>query len=216
MGAKRKPTTADRILDTAERLLQERGFNAFSYADISEALGIQKASLHHHFGTKADLGLALIDRYRHDFDDALREIEAATEDAPGRLERYVALYGSVLRKKRMCMCGMLAAEVATLPKGMRESVAAFFTDNEAWLGRVLDQGREEGSLEFSGPAESMASFFVSSLEGAMLVARGSGSSDYFDTVAKRLLERSHPRKAKQGASAHRSPRRLRRFSSPRT
>ena len=210
MGPKRKPTTAGRILDTAERLVQERGFNAFSYADISETLGIQKASLHHHFATKADLGLALIERYRHDFEGALREIEAATEDAQERLERYAALYGSVLRKKRMCMCGMLAAEVATLPRDMRESIAAFFTDNKAWLGRVLDEGRDDGRLEFGGPAESLAAFFVSSLEGAMLVARGSGSADHFDTVTKRLLEESHPRKPKAGASERRLPRRLRR------
>lgn len=203
MGAKRNSSTADRILDTAERLVQERGYNAFSYADISETLGIQKASLHHHFATKADLGLALIERYRHDFNGALRAIEADTAKAQERLERYVALYGSVLRKKRMCMCGMLAAEVTTLPKVMRQSVAAFFADSESWLGRVLDEGREEGILEFEGPAGSMAAFFVSSLEGAMLVARGSGSPEHFDTVAARLLEKSRPRKAAQGTSKNR-------------
>ena len=196
MSAKRKPSTSERILATAERLVQERGFNAFSYADISKVLGIQKASLHHHFTTKAQLGLALIDRYRRDFGAALAAIDADADDAKQRLEGYTALYGSVLRKKRMCMCGMLAAEVATLPKGMQASVAAFFADNASWLSRVLDEGRDEGSLEFGGPAESMAAFFVSSLEGAMLVARASGSADHFDEVAERILALACPRKAK--------------------
>lgn len=199
MAATRKAGTADRILDIAERLVQVRGFNAFSYADISRPLGIQKASLHHHFATKADLGLALVARYRHGFLDALRAIEGESADAFVRLERYAELYGSVLRKKRMCMCGMLAADLATLPKGMRESVALFFTENEAWLRRILDEGRNGGELEFEKGAASMAAFFISSLEGAMLVARGGGNLKYFDRVAQRLLAsvRSSKTKAKR-------------------
>lgn len=199
MGATRKSGTADRILDTAERLVQVRGFNAFSYADVSKTLGIQKASLHHHFATKADLGLALVDRYRRTFRGALVEIESASDDAVVRLDRYADLYGSALRKKRMCLCGMLAADVATLAKGMRQSVAAFFVENEAWVGRVLDAGRSAGSLEYAGATAPMAALFVGSFEGAMLVARVSGDADHFDRVAKRLLASVRPGRRRAGA-----------------
>jgi len=184
---RRDARTADRILDAAERLVQTRGFNAFSYADVSKAVGIQKASLHHHFATKTDLGLALVARYRRGFLEALRSIEAGSGEAVERLARYVELYGSVLRQKRMCMCGMLAADVATLPKAMRQSVASFFAENEAWLARVLDEGKLRGEIRFDGSAVSMADFFVSSLEGAMLVARGSGKLEHFDAVGRHLL-----------------------------
>jgi TetR/AcrR family transcriptional repressor of nem operon len=187
MSVKRSAGTADRILDIAERLVQVRGFNAFSYADVSKALGIKKASLHHHFATKTDLGVALVRRYRRAFLDSLGEIEAESDSALERLERYVELYRSVLRRRRMCMCGMLAADVATLPSAMRESVAGFFSENEAWLTRVLLEGRKQGELRFSGSAASMASFFVSSLEGAMLLARGSGALAHMDGAARHLL-----------------------------
>jgi len=179
--------TADRILDIAERLVQRRGFNAFSYADVATAVGIRKASLHYHFATKADLGQALIARYRRAFLTALQGIESETEDAGKRLERYAGLYGAVLRKKRMCMCGMLATDAATLPKAMRESVAAFFQENVTWLSGVLERGRTRGELAFSGPAGSMATFFVSALEGGMLVAHGSGNHDSFAAAARHLL-----------------------------
>src|SRR5262245_24676935 len=166
--------TADKILNVAEKLVQLRGFNAFSYQDVSKAVGIQKASLHYHFATKADLGVALIGRYRENFLEALAAIEERTKDAGLRLERYADLYGAVLRKKRMCMCGMLATDAATLPKAMRDSVAGFFDENVAWLARVLEDGRKSKQLAFDGTAQATASFFVSSLEGAMLVAHGSG------------------------------------------
>ena len=192
MAARARARTPTRILDTAEKLVQVRGFNAFSYADIAKALGIQKASLHHHFATKADLGLALVARYRHDFLRALARIETETDDPLKRLERYGDLYGCVLRKKRMCLCGMLAADVATLPKGMRESVSEFFAENERWLTRVLETGRAAGALEFDESATSMAAFIISSLEGAMLMARGSGNVDHFDAVVHRLLADVRP------------------------
>ena len=186
MGAPREGT-ADRILDIAERLVQMRGYNAFSYADVAHAVGIKKASLHYHFATKADLGLALIARYRKSFLASLSAIETRSGDSQGRLEKYVDLYGGVLRKKRMCMCGMLATDAATLPRAMRESVADFFSENVAWLSRILEQGRKRDELRFDGKAEAMAAFFVSTLEGAMLIAHGSGNHDYFERAARQLL-----------------------------
>lgn len=184
---RRRPGTAGRILDVAERLVQTRGFNAFSYADVAAELGVQKASLHHHFATKADLGLAVVARYRGGIQASLDAIEADTEGAFERLERYVELYGAVLRKKRMCLCGMMAADVATLPKPLRASLAEFFAENEAWLARVLEAGRRRGEIRFEGTAASLAAFFLGTLEGAMLVARGSGRLEAFETAGRRLL-----------------------------
>lgn len=196
MATMRAPGTAERILDIAERLVQLRGFNAFSYADVAKAVGIRKASLHYHFATKADLGLALVARYRQAFLGSLRSIDTDSDGAFKRLERYVGLYEAVLRKKRMCMCGMLATDAATLPKPLRESVAGFFSENVGWLARVLEQGRKRRELRFAGAPESMAAFFVSSLEGAMLVAYGSGSYENFDAAARQLLAMVRPVKAK--------------------
>ena len=55
MSSTETATTAHRILDVAEELVQTRGVNGMSYADISARLGITKASLHYHFASKADL-----------------------------------------------------------------------------------------------------------------------------------------------------------------
>ncbi len=191
MTVKRTANTANQILDVAEKLVQVRGFNAFSYADISKAIGIQKASLHHHFATKTDLGVALVARYRRVFGEALTQIEGEREHAVERLERYVGLYRNVLRKRRMCMCGMLAADVATLPEPMRASVAEFFAENVAWLTRVLAEGKKRGELRYERSAGAMATFIVSSLEGAMLVSRGSGDLDHLDEVADVLIAGMH-------------------------
>jgi TetR/AcrR family transcriptional regulator, transcriptional repressor for nem operon len=188
MASRPTADTAARILDVAERLAQVQGFNAFSYADIAAELRIRKASLHHHFPTKAALGKALISRYHQTFVEALADIRHRSDDAPTRLKSYARLYTQGLRKQRMCLCGVLAADFETLPSPMRHGVVDFFKANEAWLSDVLEKGRKTRQLHFKGPASSTAAFLVSSLEGAMLVARSYGRASRFEAVVKRLVD----------------------------
>jgi TetR/AcrR family transcriptional repressor of nem operon len=159
--------TSQRILDIAERLVQTRGFNGFSYADIAAALGITKASLHYHFPTKAELGQRLIERYESRFLDALAAIDRSGVDAREKLRRYASIYADVLRSNRMCLCGMLASDYATLAKPVKDGVKHFFDRNEDWLVAVLEEGRKAGTLRFTGPAPVAAQALVGTLEGAM-------------------------------------------------
>jgi len=180
-------STASRVLDAAEALVQTRGFNGFSYADIAAELQITKASLHYHFATKADLGEALIIRYAARFLGALAGLDTDGAAAPAKLTGYAGLYADVLSERKMCLCGMLAAEYPTLPAPMQTAVLAFFDQNEAWLQAVLEQGRREGSLEFAGPARDAARMIISGLEGAMLVARPYGDAARFQVAAASLI-----------------------------
>jgi TetR/AcrR family transcriptional repressor of nem operon len=179
--------TASRILDISERLVQSRGFNGFSYADVASELAVTKASLHYHFPGKAELGEALIARYAARFADALRAIDERDADAPAKLAAYADIYADVLRDRRMCLCGMLAADYDTLPEAMQAAVLRFFDDNEAWLTRVLEQGQERGALRLGGSAGDVAQAIVSGLEGALLIARPYGDVGRFQTSAIRLL-----------------------------
>jgi TetR/AcrR family transcriptional repressor of nem operon len=179
--------TAARVLDIAERLVQSRGFNGFSYADVAAELEISKASLHYHFPGKAELGEALIGRYAARFADALEGIDRRYADAAAKLDAYAAIYADVLRDRRMCLCGMLAADYETLPKPMRSAVIHFFDENERWLKSVLEQGEKEGALRLGGSPSEAAQAIISGLEGALLIARPYGDVARFEAAASRLL-----------------------------
>ncbi|PYS25337.1 MAG: TetR/AcrR family transcriptional regulator [Acidobacteria bacterium] len=182
-----QPDTATRILDVAERLVQTSGFNGFSYADISAELGITKASLHHHFATKAELGRALIERYSEAFSAALKVVDQRGGDAAAKLERYVKLYEEVLREERLCLCGMLAAEYSTLPEPLQKEIRRFFDANETWLAGVIDQGRRAKIFHLRGSAREVARMLLSALEGAMLVARPYSDVARFASAARQVL-----------------------------
>jgi TetR/AcrR family transcriptional repressor of nem operon len=183
----RSGETAQRILDIAERLMQVRGYNGFSYADIAETMRLTKASLHYHFPSKAELGRRLMERYIENFLIALGRIDAADSPAREKLQRYVLIYSDVLANKRMCLCGMLAAEYATLPKSVKAEVTRFFDANETWLTGVLEQGTRSDGLKFSGQPDETARTIIATLEGAMMLARTYDDVERFNRAARHLL-----------------------------
>jgi TetR/AcrR family transcriptional regulator, transcriptional repressor for nem operon len=199
---------ATAILDVAEQLAQTRGYNGFSYADIAVQLEVTKASLHYHFHSKAELGRALIERYRSSFREALDTIDQQDLQPQGKLKQYVELYDSVLSDERICLCGMLAAEYATLPATMQQELTLFFDANEHWLTVVLDEGLRAGTFLFKEAANQRARVLLGALEGAMLVARSYRDPKRFRAAATYLL-------ADLTAGSHTTQRRPQRGSSMR-
>ena len=179
--------TADRILDVAQRLVQQRGFNGFSYADVAKELGISTAACTTISPARRSSARRSSRGTRARFAAALETIGAESLDAPAKLARYADLYAEVFQDQRMCLCGMLAAEFQTLPDGMRDAVLRFFDDSETWLCDVLEAGVREGTVHFDGPVIEAARTFLAGLEGAMLLARPSGDIERLQAASRGLL-----------------------------
>lgn len=177
---------ATRILDVAEDLAQASGYNGFSFADVAARLAVTKASLHYHFPSKADLGRALVARYRDRFEQALGAIGRQPCDPAGQLGAFLELYARVVQDERMCLCGMFAAEYATLPQPMREELRAFFDGCEGWLAGILAQGAAAHSFRLQEPPRERARLILCALEGAMVAARVHADGRRFQAVADQL------------------------------
>src|SRR4051812_31056953 len=184
---KNSPATSDLILDVAQDLLQTRGYNAISYQDIADRIGIRKASIHHHFRSKSDLAQALVQRYRRRWGDFLNEVDASGADPWSRLERYLAPFKATAASgDRACLCGVLGAEFASLTAPAQEEVRGFFQDNEAWLARLLSDGIRAGAFRLSGDPASEAGVVFACLEGTLFVARACGDPGRFGAVVRQL------------------------------
>lgn len=180
--------TADLIMDLAETLVQTRGYDGFSYADIADELRIRKASIHYHFPSKGELTRAVTARYRAAFSERLAALEGEYADPTRRLMRYVRFFQDALREgDHMCLCGMLASSHRTLPAGVQAEVDGFFADQTSWLGRILRDGRQAGEFRFEGKPEATAETLLAGLEGAMLVARARRDVAHFARIALRLV-----------------------------
>ncbi len=159
------------LLSEAEILVRGRGYSGFSYADLAEAVGIRKASIHHHFRTKEDLAGALIQAYAARYDAALADILAQTPDGVARIEAYGKLYLGGVEQGLGCLCAALAVELETLPEGLRRQLSSFFEGHIAWLERVLAEGVADGSIRAGIDPPSHARMVVATLEGALLLER---------------------------------------------
>ncbi|MBW4621452.1 MAG: TetR/AcrR family transcriptional regulator [Cyanosarcina radialis HA8281-LM2] len=182
--------TRTQILDAAQDLIQRLGVNAMSYQDISEAVGIRKASIHYHFPTKDDLVAALLDRYHDYFLRLVDGIIAQPDSAEIKLRRYCSLFEATLSSgngDKACLYGMVGAELATLKHYLVDRVTAFYRDNEDRLVRILTQGKDSGEFGFAGDIRAMATSIFSLLEGGFLVARAHGGAAQYRAIVEQLM-----------------------------
>ncbi len=177
------------ILEVAQRLIQRGGYNAFSYADIADAVGIRKASIHYYFPNKSDLGREVMRRYRAENKAELARIEHEAVNPRQKMELYFLGYINELRESgQVCMACMLAADQPTLPDEICNEVGGFFNDQKVWLEKVLQDGLEAESFRLRDAVEVEAQLIIAAVQGAMVIARSCGSAVQFETVAARLLD----------------------------
>jgi TetR/AcrR family transcriptional regulator, transcriptional repressor for nem operon len=179
---------AERVLDAAEGLVQQHGYNGFSYDDVARLVGIKKPSIHHHFATKAELVAVVARRYSSRFGEQLVQIESKHAKAPARLVAYAALFERTFAQdRRLCVCGMLGAEAQSLPEEVAQEVGSFFRANLAWLTQIFAEGQRSASIQPGRNASALAELYLCALEGAMVVGRGMPSTRGPTQVARTLL-----------------------------
>jgi TetR/AcrR family transcriptional repressor of nem operon len=164
--------TARAILDLAEDLMLERGFNGFAYQHLARPLGVKNAAIHYHYPTKTDLGVALVARYRERLGRWMAQLELTTRDPWLKLEAYLDLLSHrYAEAERLCPTGMLAAEWATLPDPVRREAEALMQALHDWCVVLLQAGVASGHFRFAGRVEDKAASLLATLQGALQLAR---------------------------------------------
>ncbi|HEV2507000.1 MAG TPA: TetR/AcrR family transcriptional regulator [Mesorhizobium sp.] len=182
---------ADEILRCARTLIIRGGYNSFSYADISNVVGIRNASIHHHFPSKSDLVRKLVAQYREEAAAGLAELERNVSDPLEQLRAYVGYWESCIADAThsFCVCALLAGEIPVLPEAVVLEVRAHFRGLCDWLASVLERGDAQGRLTLTGTAHANAELFMATVHGAMLSARAYGDASTFGAITRPLLNR---------------------------
>lgn len=177
--------TRARILDIGEALLLERGYAGFSYQDIADAVGIRKASIHHHFPAKEDLGRAIVERTRLRLTDGRGRIAEDAEQAKRQFDRFLRFFERLTEDgSRLCMGGRLSADFAVLPDQVRDPFRAFMAEHGAWLEELCRVGQKTAAFKKDMPAKEQALMLRAAVQGAVQLARSSGDPELYRSVAK--------------------------------
>ena len=172
------------LISNATRLVQRQGYAGFSYADLSEVVGLKKPSIHHHFPTKQDLGAAIVADYTLQFSHALAAIMMQRQSVADRISAYAGLYRAGMVKGQPCLCGVLASEMGALPEKVQAGIRSFFDVNLRWLDEVL--AKLDDRARQSAPN---ANAILSSLQGATFLSLAMSDVARFDETVKDMLDR---------------------------
>ncbi|PDV90367.1 TetR family transcriptional regulator [Rhizobium sp. H4] len=177
-------STSDKILDIAQSLIVAGGYNGFSYADLADAIGIRKASIHHHFPAKAELVAVLVDRYTKQAAAGLQSLREQAASPADQLQLYIDYWRSCIENasQPFCVCAMLASEMQMLPDEVALRVRTHFRNLAAWLTSVLRAGVEQGLFRLDKRPDEQAQMLMASVHGAMLSARVLGDPGLFMAI----------------------------------
>ncbi len=192
-----RPSNKDKLLTDGLRLVHERGFGASSVRDITQAAGVPQGSFTNHFASKEAFGLEILERYREMTSAAVRATLRNDRLPPlRRLRAWIDGQLEYLRKddmRRGCLYGNLGAEASEASEAIRFRVASVFAENQASVAYCLQAAIDAGELAPNADAPELAGFVVSSLQGAILVAKSQRSPIPVDRFARVLFERLLPR-----------------------
>ena len=178
--------TKKQILDIAENYLLDRGYNGFSYKDISNALGIRNASIHYHFPKKTDLGVSIIRRAKGQFERWVQVLENRAPGYTSELAEFCLLFKKYVKNRQQsCLGGALETDFKTLPEEMQKEARELTSAMLRWLERLLEEGRNQAAFNFPGQANAQALAVISCLQGAIQIVRVTAPSS-FDSVVEQI------------------------------
>jgi TetR/AcrR family transcriptional repressor of nem operon len=191
------------ILNSAEARMRAGGYHGCSFREIASDVGIKSASVHYYFPTKAELGAALAARYRA---RVLAEIGSPDDERElaAKLDAMRSAFRSGLaRGDGMCLCGVLATEMRSLPSPVAGATQDYFVACNDWLRRAFARA------QIAQP-ERKALRITALLQGALLQAIALGDVGAFDAALEPDLPGRVSAKRKPAARQQRTPAKRRR------
>lgn len=178
--------TRERILDSAQRFIQTRSFHGFSFQDIADEVGVRKASLYHHFDSKDDIALAVLERASDWVKARMAKLEG--DEPAERLDGYFDMLRVVHGKgERMCPGGSFGAVLDAVSSPVQSALHRFVKTHLDWLEGVVREGAERGQFQIGDQRpRDVATQISAAVQGALLVGRLTGDPHVIDTVAAGL------------------------------
>jgi AcrR family transcriptional regulator len=184
-------TTREAIIETADHLIRSKGFNAFSYKDISDKIGIKTASIHYHFPTKSDLCAATIKDHVEGFE--LLKTELNRKSPLIKLKGFLALYSQIKSENKVCLVGSLATDLNTVDDNVRKELKDFAGLVLNWVTEILADGKAQKVFEFATSPRTKALMVITNLLAIVQLSRLTTNED-FEIVKETILQELKPRK----------------------
>ena len=166
-----RPNTRNAILESGMKLFIERGFNACSVQDITDAAGVPKGSFYNHFKSKEALAVEILTEYARGTTDRSILTNPRIPALTRLKKHFAALNEYFSRCNDGCLVGKFMAEVSDDTPQIREGLLSVLNTWGRQISSAIAQGQEQGSIRKDLKADDLAAFLIDSYEGAILRTR---------------------------------------------
>jgi TetR/AcrR family transcriptional repressor of nem operon len=163
--------TREKIIELGEILIRTKGYNAFSYQDISSELGIKNAAIHYYFPSKENLATSIVKTNIQLFEEMTGNMQSRGFDEWQQLETFIKIYTKSHREQKRCIVGSLGPDISSLSENTVAELRRMSQIILAWLTAALASGREKGLFAFTEEPQIKALLILSSLVASLQLAR---------------------------------------------
>jgi len=163
--------TREKIIELGESLIRTKGYNAFSYQDISSELGIKNAAIHYYFPSKENLGTSIVKTNIQRFEEMTDNLRSRGFDEWHQLETFVKIYTKSHREQKRCIVGSLGPDLYSLSETTIAELKRMSEIILKWLTDTLTSGRDKGLFSFKEEPQIKALLFISSLIASLQMAQ---------------------------------------------
>ncbi|MBS1507394.1 MAG: TetR/AcrR family transcriptional regulator [Bacteroidetes bacterium] len=169
-------TTRETIIALGDQLIRDKGFNAFSFYDIARSLNIKNASIHYHFPSKTDLGIAVLKGQQ----DGLRSlIEAYSKKTPEeKLLAFLSIYTRIKAEGKVCIVGSLATDLNSVDEKIAVELKKLAQEILSWVTQILDEGKRKKVFYFRESSRTRALLIITNMLAALQVSRLTDENDF--------------------------------------
>lgn len=168
----------DEALEKAMELFWEQGYEATTAQDLVDHLGIGRSSLYGTFGSKHELYLAALDRYREQGDTRIRDVLEKEQAAKAVLRRiFEETLDAALEDQRGCFMANATAERAACDEGVSERACDNLDRLEELFAELVRQGQKEGEIPEDRDPVAMGRFLAIVQYGVRVTARTGPSEE---------------------------------------
>lgn len=176
-----KVNTEKKIIDLSLELLQFKGINGFSFADIANEIGIKKASIHYYFPTKNDLINKIIEKYGNFVIDYLKKDENIEKDLEGSLNKLVNLHKKEVSENKNILYVSLIVDRENLDDGINRNVDLLCDKIIIWIENILIENNFP-----KNKAKEIAEEFFSIIVGVAIFSKNK-NVEIFDKIIKNKI-----------------------------
>lgn len=193
--------TRERLLETAFQEIHAHGYQGMRIDEVLRLAGLQKGAFYHHFGSKKELGYAVLEEQIGPLveavwlkplaaiDDPVRDLPRLLDSVGERIPPAMRLYG--------CPLNNLAQEMATQDEGFQQRIAGLFARWIDAFAAMFERGKQAGHIRQDLDSHRVARFLVAVLEGCIGVFKVDQSPEQWNACRSEIaayLQTVGPRK----------------------